>query len=118
MPPSKRKAQLADLARKKRERKAKAVEDCAEDFRPDDDDPAEDMDVKMEMEDAGDAARRQDYARRQRMNRERLRGIGRQSQALCAWLGTAVPSDAARDAAATAAAKELYAASEESVMAA
>ena len=108
MPPSKRKAQLVDLARKRRERREQAAEELDKDFELDGDNAAEAE--EMEVVAPGDAARREDQASRQRLHRERLRGLGPQSQAMRAWLGIAIPSDAAREAAAMTAAKELAAA--------
>jgi hypothetical protein len=84
MPPCKRKKHMAGLAEKKRQR---TDEERDEDFRPDDDgialaDDAETLLEGNDMQAVGDAATRQGAALRQRLCRERLRGIGQQAQAM------------------------------------
>lgn len=71
MPPSKRKAQLRDLAAKKRTRRLQAEEDDDEDFQPNWDEQVADhvMETEMEVEHVGQKMKRQDDAHWQRRHR-------------------------------------------------
>ena len=103
MPPSKRKAQLRDIAERKKKRRAEHYSDnesvAAEELEQPDEDRA--ADAMLDVEQPGAAAVRERKRVWIRRERERTRGLAQPAQAMAAWLASAVPIVAANDSATT-----------------